>query len=126
MNLQYYHNIAINELQDWVKEFTVVLDVPTKGNIYHLINCHVQPTYEFPNLFAINYGVAKLHPKDKYVKSIGRSVAKNKMQYNMMTIKDISFYKDGFKLLLTDKYITMILDVNHNREKVYFVDAILK
>lgn len=126
MNLQYYHNRALNELKDWIKEYTVVFDVPTKGNIYHFINCHLNPTAEFPKLLAFNYGIAKLHPKDNYVKTVGRNVAKNKMKFTMFTIKEITFNKDGFQLILTDPYINITLDVNHNREKVYFINAELK
>lgn len=61
---------------------TLAFDIPTKGYLTTVLS-------SYSNQMFINAGATKLHPKDEFVKSIGREKATANMSMQVATLTNI-------------------------------------
>jgi len=67
---------------------TIAVDLPTVGK---LISVYAVALRELE----LYVGVARVHPEDKFVKKVGRELAKEKMKRTTLTLKHIEIREDS-------------------------------
>lgn len=61
---------------------TIAVELPTKAYIEQLFNSHSNQAF-------IKIGVSKLHPKDSFVKKVGREKSSDNMMFRVCEISDV-------------------------------------
>lgn len=118
MNTQYYHGTIDKQ---HYKEFTMALEVPSKIALLDFVglsmNGHTKMT--------LMLGISVVHPKDTYVKRIGREISTSKME-------GVEFYLHKITQLTLDTIavdlydggmVSIRLEIKHDRERVYLTAA---
>lgn len=115
-SLQYFHG---TKFKGFDKEFTVALEVPTKGMLSNIFNND--------NSFVFKIGYAYLNPKDKfYSKSLGRKTATDKMLEQEFRIENMEFLFDRYLFTFRSKREptkTLTFEYKMDRKKIHFINA---
>jgi len=114
--LQYYHNIG--------DKYTVCCEVPDKEEL--MLHLGMSLTFD-KVIIPIKIGFAKCHPKDKYIRKLGKEVSSQNLNPCDFFLDQIRFIDNNYYVVhLCAKiqgYATMIeMEVQKNIKRVYFVD----
>ena len=117
MDIQYKH--AMNGVNTLKESHTLAVDVPKRDVLLGLVKFYLDCNY--PEV-VIDVGVSILHPKDRYVKKIGRSVAKSTMCPYAFKVKNINANSDLIFITLENKDgISLLFRVNLKSSRVWFL-----
>lgn len=88
-----------------MKSFTVAVKPPNAGTIKLIADAFA--TDWCPISYDLEFGYAKVHPKENYCKKTGREEAEKRMKTHKMKVK---------KVELTDKHIFIVFDERIDNE----------
>ena len=114
--LQYFHNAE--------SKYTVCIDVPSKEELMLMVGMCL--TYDKKTV-TLNVGIAKCHPKDRYVRKTGREISSQNLEEIEYYIQSIFFISDNcYDIKLVNKtgntLTTVTMEVKKDIKRVYFVN----
>lgn len=113
---QYFH---FNHSSDANRRYTVCFDMPKKEFFYKLFTL-------FGNKeFGTKIGISIVHPTDRYVKKIGRAVAKEKMESKAFVITGVDFHEKETILHANDtlRNIYLVISLKKDRERARLLEV---
>jgi predicted nucleic acid-binding OB-fold protein len=111
--IQYFHNMYANP-----DRFTLAVDVPQKFFLENLINLSSEKDIE------ILVGVSIVHPKDRYVKSIGRQLSNSRLQLMKFTLLQIDFGNEHAFLEFYSHKVSITIKLHKYGLKPHLINAI--
>ena len=111
MDIQYFHY-----QNAYLGMYTVAFELPSKEKLIKLSYGN--------NTITSRIGKSRVHKDDHYVKAIGRSVSKNKLEEKTLTLIQASFLSDRALYTFSDHDMVYTLQVNKNSDRVYFLSAL--
>lgn len=67
---------------EFLPDGTIALEVPTKDYLKQIFDTHSNKCF-------IKTGITILHPKDQFVKKVGREKASDRLQFNVATLENV-------------------------------------
>lgn len=116
MNLQYFHG---QKHKGCHKEFTIVVDVPSKEKLVSDINDLVMGR---STSISIPYGYTEVLGSDQYCKAIGRNFALSRCSSKHMNVI-MTTKNNTTKVCFLDKNISFTLELKAERNKVHFISG---
>ena len=126
MAYQYLHDNKFLTIMEQPK--TYVFELPD----YYLMEAMVSKTVTdgFTNTLSMNVGIARLHKEDKYVKAIGREIAKKNIKKYSFSIERIVIHTMDKEIVVflksknDDLRLTMIMKQSYKTLKIIMVNHI--
>lgn len=118
MNIQYYH--ATKE-KGHLKEFTVAINIPDKDPFLDFLAM----TLDDPMIeIEMDVGIAKVSPKDIYVRSVGREQSVNKMRPMNFKVAGLHYIDDHrYKVVLISNTLSIVVQISSKGEKIHFINS---
>ena len=116
-SIQFIHNIDSGRT-------IAVEEIPVQDlmDLIDLLTSNQPPQGEFA--ININVGIAKLHPKDKYIKAEGRKIAVLNMSSVLFNVQRVDIRMDGnIYFLIQNGNIALSVMVNRSKTKTYAISA---
>lgn len=110
---QYFHN------QQEPSRYTVAVSIPEKSRLEHLVLLDSEKDIN------ISLGMSFVHPKDRYVKSIGRKLSLERMQTLLFTLVEVQYNQDCMFLELYNSEIILTMKLNKCSNRAHFINAVL-
>ena len=114
----YYH---CNKSKDWFckDEYTVCVDLPDHDVIEYMTHIGTEKSIMIP------VGIVYKHPKDQYIKKIGRQLSLSKVQSKLFTLDSVDFKENRAELRLTSEDdFRLVLNLKAGSKRVYLAFAI--
>lgn len=110
---QYFHNQYPNP-----DIFTVAVDIPDKHALEALMFLHTQK-----DIF-LGVGVSMVHPKDRYVKSIGRQLSSSRLELTKFTLLQVDFGNECVFLELYNPKVSITIKLHKYGLKPHLINAV--
>jgi hypothetical protein len=113
-NLQFFHK---KEVDDGLRRFTLVVDVPTKECFLNLVK---DVTDGKATSLSVKVGASVVSKRDQYSRKLGRQISSSRLMEETLVCEIVYGNHNQLAIGVSNQKYKLVFSYNPNKGKVYF------